>query len=333
MSVATDALASVAWLSTLDPAERREVAAAATEVTFAAGEMLIGELEVGEELFILTAGTAELSVAMGEGKKVLGKVGPGEACGELSLLTRQLRSASVTALEPVTALQLDRAQFEALVQRHPAIAVHFSREIARRVMELDSALEALLAEGARGDEAQALQGHAAAVVPQGGGIGRAWRELVVSHGNQLPFFSLLAFCATLLVIRLGAAAVERFGGSLFAVLRLAYVAGIVLILSSTAISIARFRRKVQREVAVSFGVGFALLLNELSVFLAFDSYYLDMTHADPKLVFSVETLYRRSESIYAVELMLAFLALLTFLGPFVQRVAFVLRARLLARLG
>jgi CRP-like cAMP-binding protein len=333
MSTTIEALREVSWLGPLDPGELEEVAAGATERSFATGETLIGELEVGDELFILVAGSAELSVAMGEGKKVLGTLKAGHACGELSLLTRQLRSASVTALEPVQALRLDRVQFEGLVLRHPAIAVHFAREIAGRVMELDTVLEAMLAVGSSGAEAEKLQGHASAVVPQGGGIARAWRELVVSHRSQLPFFSLLAFCTTLVLIRLAASAVEHFGGSLFAVLRLAYVAGIVLILGSTATSIIRFRRKLQREVAVSFGVGFALLLNELSVFLAFDSFYLDMTHADPRLPFKVETLYRRSESVYAVVLMLAFLALLTFLGPFVRRVAFVLRARLLARMG
>jgi hypothetical protein len=92
----------------------------------------------------------------------------------------------------------------------------------------------------------------------------------------------------------------------------------------------RFRPQIQRAVALVYGVGFALILNELSVFLAFDIFYLDMTTQDPNLMLNVETLYRRTESRTAVTAMIAFLVLLTFLRRFLRRTAFVLRARIAA---
>src|SRR5207244_13522042 len=104
--------------------------------------------------------------------------------------------------------------------------------------------------------------------------------------------------------------------------------GIALVFLCTATSLVHWRPRTQRIVAVSFGVGLALILNELSVFLAFDTFYLDMTHADPDLKFDVEALYRRHESRMGVWLMVAFLAQLTLAGPFYRRVSFVLRTRL-----
>jgi hypothetical protein len=78
------------------------------------------------------------------------------------------------------------------------------------------------------------------------------------------------------------------------------------------------------------GAGFALILNELSVFLAFDTFYLDMTTRDPAMAFNVEALYRRSESGRAVALMVAALLMLTYVRHFLQRSAFVLLSRLRA---
>src|SRR5205807_9593878 len=110
-------------------------------------------------------------------------------------------------------------------------------------------------------------------------------------------------------------------------LRGAYVSGIALVFFCTAISLVHFRPRTQRFVAVAFGMGLALILNELSVFLAFDTFYLDMTHPDPDLKLDVETLYRRHESRIGVWLMVAFLAQLTRLRPFHPRAAFLLRPR------
>lgn len=329
MSEIAQTLRAVPWLSSLGQHELHDVAASATHVRFKPGSAIVGELELGDELFVILGGRARVSVASGNGRRDLGELKAGDACGEMSLLTRELRSATVTAIDDVEALRIERGEFEELVRRHPAIAVHFAHAIARRIHETDAALDQLLSGPGELDAAAApLVGRASAAVASEGSIRRAWRELVVSHRNELPFFALLWFTGTLLLVRLLARRIEARGGSLFGFLRDAYTTGIVLVFVSTAISLVRFRRSVQRVVASVFGVGFALILNELSVFLAFDTYYLDMTTPDPNMVFNVETLYRRSESVWAIALMICFLAQLTFLRPFYRRAYLVLRTRL-----
>jgi CRP-like cAMP-binding protein len=328
-----EALRGVRWLASLDDRAREAVAAQAQRVTFLPGKEIMAELEVGEELYILVEGSARATVrAAGGERKELGTLTAGEACGEIALLSGELHSASVEAITPVTALKLGRTEVEQLVSRHPPVLVHFARALARRIVETDATLDALLQDttGSSHPEEE-LRGHSAAVVQSQPSIARAWRELVVSHGRELPFFALAAFMGALLVVRGVAFALEQMQVPLFDFLRVAYTLGIALVFLSTATSLVRFRMGVQRIIAIVYGVGFALILNALSVFLAFDTFYLDMTTRDPNLVFSVEALYRRHESRWAILLMVAFLAQLTFLRPFYRRLAFLLMSRLRGR--
>ena len=315
-------LKSVPWLAQLDPAALDEVAECSVRRQFASGDDLLVELEVGEALYILVDGRACVCVSAGlSGKREVAKLGAGDACGEISLLTGELHSATVTAETNVTALRIELADFLRLIARHPAIATHFARLIATRLDDTDRALDDAGA-------ATALQGQAAAALPASPTIGGAFRELVVATRRELPFWALVAFIATLVVVR-GVANLFH-GAALFGLLRSAYTLGITLIFISTGLSLVRFRAQMQRVLAILYGIGFALILNELSVFLTFDVFYLDMTTPDPRMVFDVELLYRRSESAWAIGLMIALLVQLTFLRRFYRRALFVVSRRVAA---
>ena len=54
-------------------------------------------------------------------------------------------------------------------------------------------------------------------LPAAPSIGRAFRELVVATRRELPFFALVAFIATLVVVRAGASLLQ--GRALFGLLR------------------------------------------------------------------------------------------------------------------
>jgi CRP-like cAMP-binding protein len=326
-------LRTVPWLAALTEAALDDVIEAGREVRWPAGRALVGELEAGDEFFILLEGEARVSVAAGLSEPMeLGRLSPGDSCGELSLVTRELRSATVTALSDVRALRIERADFDELLRRHPLIAVHFAREVSARLRDTDAALDALLEQGqAKGEvapEVKRLTGQMAAVAPVPGSFARAWRELVASRRREPPFIALVAFLTTLVAIRLATWAAEAAGAPLFALLRAAYTTGFVLVIASAATALLRFRPSTRRLVALASGVGFALIVNELSVFLAFDVFYIDMTTRDPAMAFDVERLYRRSESQWAIALFALFLIQATYLGRFYRRVVFIAGARL-----
>jgi hypothetical protein len=299
-------------------------------VRFRAGATLLAELEPGDFVLILLSGAAQVSVSGGgRERRELGRLGPGDACGEVSVLSRDLRSATVVALEEVEALRLERGEFLDLIGRRPAIAAYFTRLLAERLAANDAALDAILAESDKTEAVMAgLAGQVSATVPGRSGVRRAWRELVVAGGRELPLLSLLSFLGTLAAVRGLVDLSGARGETLFVMLRSFYTLGMAMVFASTATSLVRYRPKLQRAVAMVFGAGFALLLNELSVFLAFDVFWLDMTTPDPTQVLDVEVLYRRTESLWALALMAGLLLALAFTRRFLHRLVLLAMARL-----
>jgi CRP-like cAMP-binding protein len=327
-------LRAVPWLASLGEEALADVIESGDLVTFAAGERLVGELEIGDELFVIIEGELSASIAAGQASPItIGTLKSGDSCGELSMFTRELRSATVTATSAGEALRIHRLEFDALVERHPRIAAHFTREIGARLVDTDRALDLLLATTTPAGAMARLSGRTAAVTPERGSLTRAWRELVLSRRQELPFLALAAFLTTLVTIRVAVWLSQRAGADLFVLLRTAYTTGIALVIVSVSFSLMRFSPRTRRAIAVAYGIGFALIFNELSVFLAFDTFYLDMTTRDPGMMFSVAQLYRRSESTWAVALAVAALVQLTFLRRFYRRGAFIIATRLRALLS
>ena len=91
-------IATVPWLASLGEDALAEVVAAGTTIRFRDGQALVRELEVGDSAYLILAGRALVTVEAGQTSPLpLGELRAGAACGELSLLTGELRSATVTA--------------------------------------------------------------------------------------------------------------------------------------------------------------------------------------------------------------------------------------------
>jgi CRP-like cAMP-binding protein len=325
---------NVVWLASLGDRALSEFFEAGERVRFRAGQPIVGELEVGDTMYLVLSGNAKATVRAGQGEVLeIGALGPGDTCGELALITRELRSATVTATSDVEALRIERDELHAFVRRHPEIAVHFAKEVASRLDATDRALDAALAQAPQSSASPPLLQGAAAMRPARGSFRRAWRELVVSRKKELPFIALASFVVTLIAVRLLVVGFKVAGADLFDILRDAYTGGFSIVILSAALSFMGFSAAVRRIVAVAYGVGFALIVNEASVFLAFDTFYLDMTTRDPALAFSVEELYRRSEANWAIALVLAILVQATYLRRFYRRTAFIVGARIRALLA
>jgi CRP-like cAMP-binding protein len=65
----------------------------------------------------------------------VGELGPGEPFGEMALFEDAPRSATVIAREKSRIGRIERADFEALVDDIPAIALAICRVLSRRVRE------------------------------------------------------------------------------------------------------------------------------------------------------------------------------------------------------
>lgn len=136
MSDYLDHLAKVSLFAGADRKELREIAKATTELEVAEGAELVRQGDSGREAFIIVAGDAQVTV---DGQEVA-TVGPGDTVGEMALLDKGPRSASVTAITPMTVLVLDPREFKGLMLGVPSIAVKVATALARRVRTLDTKL-------------------------------------------------------------------------------------------------------------------------------------------------------------------------------------------------
>ena len=89
-------------------------------------------------VLIVRCGQAKVTARGREGREViLGFRGPGELLGELSSVDGQARSATATALEPLTALGIPGDAFRQLLDHRPAIARTLLGVLAARLREAD----------------------------------------------------------------------------------------------------------------------------------------------------------------------------------------------------
>lgn len=135
------ALLDVSLFSDLDG----ETLAALTQIaylrTVKKGEVLFRQGEPGEELLVLIRGSVTASVSRREGGTMtVGVLGPGEFFGEVALLDGFPRSATVTALEDLQLVVVDRETFTSLVHDNPPLSFALLRAMARRMRVLNEAL-------------------------------------------------------------------------------------------------------------------------------------------------------------------------------------------------
>ncbi len=94
---------------------------ASTEVrSYAAGDIIVTEGEPGSSLFLIVSGVVKVFTRTDDGINLqLAELGLGDFFGEVSLLTGKPRTATITAHTDVTAIELDRTDFETIVKNHP----------------------------------------------------------------------------------------------------------------------------------------------------------------------------------------------------------------------
>lgn len=103
----------------------------ATEVEFPAGHTIARQGEIGTGLFIIVSGAVKV-IRSGE---QLARLGAGDFFGELSVLDRMPRTASVITEEETSCLALASWDFDAAVAESPSIALAILRGLALRLRE------------------------------------------------------------------------------------------------------------------------------------------------------------------------------------------------------
>jgi MFS family permease len=129
-------LRQVSVLAPLPIVVIEQLAAAAEQHQYADGDVVTREGEPGDRFFVVTTGSAKVSVA-GEPRPTLG---PGEGFGEIALLHDIPRTATVTAAGPLEVLALVRDRFLTAVSGNQVSAEQAER-LARQRLTADRTRE------------------------------------------------------------------------------------------------------------------------------------------------------------------------------------------------
>ena len=128
----------------LDTVDLARLNAAMGRTAFPAGASVLVAEQPGEVAYVVLLGTLKVHVTEANGADVtLALLGPGELVGEMSLVDRVGRSASVIALEPATLLWLDRATFAACRREMPVLTDNLLALLARRLRLANAQIRAL----------------------------------------------------------------------------------------------------------------------------------------------------------------------------------------------
>lgn len=132
---AEELLARIDLFATLPPETRRRLAEAARHQYYDSGERLVAEGESGDSLFVLARGAVTVTKSgstIGTTSVTLAVLREGQYFGEMSLLTGEPRSATVSADGPVEVFVLDRQALAPLLEQDPALAETLSERLAER---------------------------------------------------------------------------------------------------------------------------------------------------------------------------------------------------------
>jgi HD-GYP domain-containing protein (c-di-GMP phosphodiesterase class II) len=131
LSVLAVELGQAELLRDLPPVALRALAEGAKRRRFAPGDMVIPEGGPPDALHVVRRGLLAVVRPSRDPGLVLGRLGPGEAFGEIAILTESPRLASVVAIEPSETMEISKADFDAVLAAHPAATRRMLGTLAR----------------------------------------------------------------------------------------------------------------------------------------------------------------------------------------------------------
>jgi len=121
-------LKEVPFFSKLKKKELELIARQADEIDVPAGKVLAKQGDLGDEFFVIEAGTAEVAR---DGDRV-NVLGPGDFFGEIALLEDDRRNATVTAMSPMSLIVMTRSSFRAIDRAMPHVHKAVQEAIEQR---------------------------------------------------------------------------------------------------------------------------------------------------------------------------------------------------------
>jgi CRP-like cAMP-binding protein len=121
-------LRSVPLFDSLSSDERRTIAQHADEIEVPEGTELVRQGEFAYEFFVLEEGTAEV---VRDGKRVA-ELGPGDFLGEMGIVSKAVRNATVVTTSPARAIVMTEQAFRSTRALNPSVADRITAAVEER---------------------------------------------------------------------------------------------------------------------------------------------------------------------------------------------------------
>jgi CRP/FNR family transcriptional regulator, cyclic AMP receptor protein len=125
----TDLIRKVPLFARCSRAELKEIATLADEIDLREGKEMTREGEPGREFFVLLEGTADVK----KNRRRVNTLGAGDFFGEIALVSREPRTATVIATSPVRALVITDRSFRRLLDDAPQVQTKVMEAMAERL--------------------------------------------------------------------------------------------------------------------------------------------------------------------------------------------------------
>lgn len=94
------------------------------------GQNIVTEGEPGDAMYVIVSGLVEVWTKRGGKKIVLAELKEGDFFGEISLVTGEVRTATVTALKETRSMKLNKSDFDEISAQYPKVL-----EVTRKILD------------------------------------------------------------------------------------------------------------------------------------------------------------------------------------------------------
>src|SRR5262245_29664514 len=135
---AVTSLRAIPLFSRVAQADLEQIASHLIERRYPRNTTIVEEGLPGDYMYILREGRVKVTKLSEDGReKILDFLESGSFVGEMALLERGPRSASVKTLAPVKVLALSRTDFINLLRKSPDLAIAVIQELSRRIRSVN----------------------------------------------------------------------------------------------------------------------------------------------------------------------------------------------------
>lgn len=119
----------------LDDEGRRRLLEGGSLENYAPGSCIMKEGDPGDAFYFLKTGAVEVTTMKGPDKIKLADLGAGDFFGEVSVITAQPRTATVTAVSPVVAVKFQRRKISRVLMDYPDVTKLLNAKIEDRAAD------------------------------------------------------------------------------------------------------------------------------------------------------------------------------------------------------